>query len=144
MSVVEFDYYALQSAIDTANKMGGSWGCYESYRSGIKSELRSSLDEWKLAGKEPKGHAYVSSAQSNIDSKRSALETRKNQWKGLATNLGNFKSYVESQDKEVANEFKTTSNAYTNYHGIGGAFTWLGDTFFNAFGVDMLGKKDSK
>lgn len=137
MSVVEFDYYALQSAIDTANKMGGSWGCYESYRSGIKSELRSSLDEWKLAGKEPKGHAYVSSAQSNIDSKRSALETRKNQWKGLATNLGNFKSYVESQDKAVANEFKTTSNAYTNYHGIGGAFTWLGDTFFNAFGVDI-------
>lgn len=137
MSAVEFDYYALQSAIDMANKMGSNWGCYESYRSEIKSGLRSTLDEWRLAGKEPKGHAYVSNAQGNIDSKRSALDTRKAEWRGLANNLGNFKAYVENQDKTVANEFMNTSNAYTNYHGIGGAFTWLGDTFFNVFGVDI-------
>lgn len=137
MSLVEIDYSALNSAIKTANNMDGFWGCYSSYRSDLKSQLQSPLDEWKVPGKEPKGHAYVSSAQSNIDSKRSALETRASEWKNLGTNLGSFKTFVEQQDKAVADEFKQTSKAYTNYHGIGGMFTWLGDAFFGAFAVDF-------
>ena len=137
MSVIEFDYSALQSAIHIANKMGGSWGVYGSYRSDLKSKLYGPLDEWKLPGKEPLGNAYVSSARQQISSKRSNLETQMGQWKSLSKNLSSFKTYVEGQDKDVANEFKTTSKQYTNYSGIGGVFTWLGDAFFGAFAVDF-------
>lgn len=137
MSLVEIDYSVLNSAIKTANSMDGFWGCYSSYRSDLKNSLKSPLDEWKVPGKEPKGNAYVSSAQGNIDTKRSALETRAAEWKTLATNLGSFKTYVEQQDKAVATEFEQTSKAYTNYHGIGGMFSWLGDAFFGTFAVDF-------
>lgn len=138
MSLIEFDYGALNSAISKANSMSGGWGCYESYRSDIKSTLHGSLAEWQLAGTEPKGNAHVENARSEIDDKRADLETRKGEWSGLATNLGKLKTYVEQQDKNVADEFKNTSNQYTDYSGIGGAFTWLGDAFYDVFGVEAL------
>lgn len=137
MSVITFDYGMLNSAIHEASKMKGGWGSYESYRSELNSKLYSSLDEWKLAGKEPKGHAYVSCARDEITGKRAELSSRANEWGNLATNLGNFKTYVENQDKAVEKEFVVMTKQYTNYSGIGGFFTWLGDTYYNVYAVDF-------
>ena len=136
MSLIEFDYGALNSAISKANSMSGGWGCYESYRSDIKSTLHGSLAEWQLAGIEPKGNAHVENARSEINDKRTDLETRKGEWAGLATHLGDLKTYVQQQDKDVADEFKNTSNQYTDYSGIGGAFTWLGDACIWCGGIE--------
>ncbi len=137
MSVITFDYGMLNSAIHEASKMKGGWGSYESYRSELNSKLYSSLDEWKLAGKEPKGHAYVSCARDEITGKRAELSSRANEWSNLATNLSNFKTYVENQDKAVEKEFVVMTKQYTNYSGIGGFFTWLGDTYYNVYAVDF-------
>ena len=138
MAVIEFDYKALKSAIKTANKMSGSWGVYNTYRSDLKNTLHDSIAEWKLSGEEPCGHSYVVNAQGDITNKRSQLETRMGEWTNLATNLESFKTFVEEQDKAVKTIFETTSKQYTDYSGIGGAFTWLGDAFFGAIGVDLL------
>lgn len=138
MSLVEINYSTLNSAIKSANKMDGFWGCYKSYRDDLKTQLESKLDEWKVPGNEPKNHTYVASAKGNISSKRTELETSAGKWKTLGTNLGNFKTFVETQDKAVATEFEQTSNAYTNYKGIGGFFTWIGDAFFGSFAVDFM------
>lgn len=138
MSTIKFDYGELKTAIKTANKMGGSWGVYGSYRSDLQSKLHGSLAEGRLSGKEPMGHAYVASAQQEITDKRTELKTRMQEWSDLSTKLDNFKTFVEEQDKAVKTVFETTSNQYTDYSGIGGAFTWLGDAFFGAFGVDLL------
>lgn len=137
MALISFDYGELNEASKIAKSVSGYFGAYSDYRNDLQRDLYSSLEEWKLAASEPNGCTSVSDARSNITTKRSQLETSSTEWKNLSSNIITFRKSVEEKDKNAAKAFKDTSKAYTNYHGIGGAFRWIGDTFYNIFAVDL-------
>lgn len=142
MSAVQFDYYALQNAIQAANNMKGHWGCYESYRLDLKGSLFSTLDEWRLAGEEPKGKTYVANARANITEKRAALDLRKQEWSQLANNLSDFEAYLKQQDRDVADNFKQTYSAYTDYQGFWGKAKWCVDILYEYYAVKKANEND--
>lgn len=139
MADIVFDYSEIKSAKSKAEDIAGGWfsSGIDDYKSGLKSSLKSPLDEWRLSESEPYGHAYVSSAQGNIDTKISALDTAATKWTNLATKLGNFVQYVQDRDSDVVNIFETTSDQYTDYKGLKGVFNYISDVAYNFFAVDL-------
>ncbi len=139
MADIVFDYSEIKSAKSKAEDIAGGWfsSGIDDYKSGLKSSLKSPLDEWRLSESEPYGHAYVSSAQGNIDTKISALDTAATKWTNLATKLGDFVQYVQDRDSDVVNIFETTSDQYTDYKGLKGVFNYISDVAYNFFAVDL-------
>ena len=137
MTVVEFNYGSLQGVINATKSMSSGYGQYESYKLAIKSRLKNTINEGRLPRSEPKGRPNISNAQGKIDQKSNNLDDRKTQWTNLANNLVNFLDFIKAQDEAVKSGFELLSQSYTNYSGVGGFFTRIGDSLYSFFGVSF-------
>lgn len=137
MADIIFDYSALEDAKAYAKNVVSGWECIDEYKSGLQSNLISSLDEWKLAGEEPMGHSYVESARQIISDKIGDFDSKITQWTNFANNIGTFIQFLKDKDSEVVDIFKSTSDSYVSYSGIGGFFQEIGDITYNFFAVDL-------
>ena len=112
MSVVEFDYNALDQVIYASKKMGSSQGVYNSYIRDMNQYLSDSLKEEKLNATEPYGNPFVSDARILIYEKDCYLEDAIENYSNLATDLQSFKNYIIFQDMDVKRRLNSIKSSF--------------------------------